>query len=231
MGDARQVFGSGNGCVRGAGIVEDRDSTSPTAPADEKAAAGRVGVPEFGVVDRAVHGSVQQFDDLLALHGIEPSEHGQPAVEVEAHDAVWLHHDEFLHPHDGLIGHLLGGIESRTALLAVRVPEVPAESGRIGSCGPPFPPARLRSVRVCIDQDLCTGDGLCVDHCPDVFVQLDDGIAYVSSAGRLGNDPGGSTSMVLVRPRLENDVVAAALDCPGECIFIEIDPASIEEQT
>lgn len=86
-------------------------------------------------------------------------------------------------------------------------------------------------MRVWIDQDLCTGDGLCVDHCPDVFVQLDDGIAYVSAAGRLGNDPGGSASMALVRPRLENDVVAAALGCPGECIFIEIDPASVEEQT
>ena len=30
-------------------------------------------------------------------------------------------------------------------------------------------------MRVWIDQDLCTGDGLCVDHCPDVFVQLEDG--------------------------------------------------------
>ncbi|HMK11884.1 MAG TPA: ferredoxin, partial [Acidimicrobiales bacterium] len=24
-------------------------------------------------------------------------------------------------------------------------------------------------MRVWIDQDLCTGDGLCLDHCPDVF--------------------------------------------------------------
>ena len=37
-------------------------------------------------------------------------------------------------------------------------------------------------MRVWIDQDLCTGDGLCVDHCPDVFVQLEDGIAYVAEA-------------------------------------------------
>ena len=35
-------------------------------------------------------------------------------------------------------------------------------------------------MRVWIDQDLCTGDGLCVDHCPDVFVQLEDGIAYIA---------------------------------------------------
>ena len=34
-------------------------------------------------------------------------------------------------------------------------------------------------MRVWIDQDCCTGAGLCVDHCPDVFVVLDDGIGYV----------------------------------------------------
>jgi len=45
---------------------------------------------------------------------------------------------------------------------------------------------------VWIDQDLCTGDGLCVDHCPEVFVQLDDGIAYVVENGAVLNDPGSS---------------------------------------
>ena len=34
-------------------------------------------------------------------------------------------------------------------------------------------------MRVWIDQDLCTGDGLCTDHCPELFVLLDDGISYV----------------------------------------------------
>ena len=34
-------------------------------------------------------------------------------------------------------------------------------------------------MRVWIDQDLCTGDGLCLDHAPDVFLQLEDGIAYL----------------------------------------------------
>ena len=46
-------------------------------------------------------------------------------------------------------------------------------------------------MRVWIDQDLCTGDGLCLDHCPDVFVQLEDGIAYVAELGLPLNDPGG----------------------------------------
>ena len=53
-------------------------------------------------------------------------------------------------------------------------------------------------MRVWIDQDLCTGDGLCVDHCPDVFTQLEDGIAYVTEAGCPLNDPGGSGSLAQV---------------------------------
>ncbi len=76
-------------------------------------------------------------------------------------------------------------------------------------------------MRVWIDQDLCTGDGLCLDHCPDVFVQLEDGIAYVREDGMAGNDPGGSGSLARVPDRNHQAVVNAALDCPGECIFIE----------
>jgi ferredoxin len=78
-------------------------------------------------------------------------------------------------------------------------------------------------MRVWIDQDLCTGDGLCLDHCPDVFVQLEDGIAYVSENGVIGNDPGGGASLAWVAPRHHRAVINAALDCPGECIFIELD--------
>lgn len=76
-------------------------------------------------------------------------------------------------------------------------------------------------MRVWIDQDLCTGDGLCVDHCPDVFVQLEDGIAYVAEAGNPMNDPGGSGSLADVSNRQLQAVVEAAEMCPGECIFLE----------
>jgi ferredoxin len=76
-------------------------------------------------------------------------------------------------------------------------------------------------VLVWIDQDLCTGDGLCVDHCPDVFTLLEDGIAYVVSGDEVQNDPGGSGSMVDVPERLQQAAIDAALACPGECIFIE----------
>ena len=85
-------------------------------------------------------------------------------------------------------------------------------------------------VRVWIDQDLCTGDGLCVDHCPDVFVQLEDGIAYVAERGEPLNDPGGSGSLAIVVERDIAAVVQAADVCPGECIFIELEPA-FEEMT
>jgi ferredoxin len=77
-------------------------------------------------------------------------------------------------------------------------------------------------MRVWIDQDLCTGDGLCIDHCHDVFVQLEDGIAYVAQDGQALNDPGGSGSLAHVDPRYQQSVIDAALACPGECIFIEL---------
>ena len=82
-------------------------------------------------------------------------------------------------------------------------------------------------MRVWIDQDLCTGDGLCVDHCPDVFVQLEDGIAYVAEGGFPLNDPGSSGSLAVVEARHQIEVVKAAEVCPGECIFIEMDVPAI----
>ena len=82
---------------------------------------------------------------------------------------------------------------------------------------------RLRSAatRVWIDQDLCTGDGICEDLCADVFVILDDGIAYVHEGDEVMNDPGQQTGLARVAARDEAAVITAALACPGECIFIE----------
>ena len=76
-------------------------------------------------------------------------------------------------------------------------------------------------MKVWIDQDLCTGDGLCTDHAPAVFTLLEDGIAYVKQGDRVLNDPGSAGSLASVPPAREHDVVQAAEDCPGECIFIE----------
>ena len=40
-------------------------------------------------------------------------------------------------------------------------------------------------MKVWIDQDLCTGDGLCEEIAPDVFTLLDDGLAYVSEGDKI----------------------------------------------
>lgn len=80
---------------------------------------------------------------------------------------------------------------------------------------------RAATLRVWIDQDLCTGDGICEDVCPEVFVILDDGIAYVHEGARVMNDPGQQSGLARVAPGHEDAVVAAAVGCPGECIFIE----------
>jgi ferredoxin len=78
-------------------------------------------------------------------------------------------------------------------------------------------------MKVWIDQDLCTGDGLCVDQCPRVFTMLQDGIAYVQDEDGVHNDPGGASDLASVDTDDEGDVVRAALICPGECIFIEVE--------
>ena len=47
-------------------------------------------------------------------------------------------------------------------------------------------------LTVWVDQDLCTGDGLCVQYAPEVFEFDIDGLAYVK----------------------------AAKECPGDCIHV-----------
>ncbi|HZQ28496.1 MAG TPA: ferredoxin [Acidimicrobiales bacterium] len=78
-------------------------------------------------------------------------------------------------------------------------------------------------MRVWIDQDLCTGDGLCMDHCPEVFLLLEDGIAYVKDGDFVHNDPGQAEGLATVPETKAAQVILAAEDCPGECIFIEPD--------
>jgi ferredoxin len=78
-------------------------------------------------------------------------------------------------------------------------------------------------MKVWIDQDLCTGDGLCEEICPPVFTLLDDGLAYVKDNGEVLNNPGGASQMASVPAELEDAVTEASEECPGECIFIEAD--------
>jgi ferredoxin len=76
-----------------------------------------------------------------------------------------------------------------------------------------------QELRVWVDQDLCTGDGLCAQYAPEVFEFDIDGLAYVKDAdGELLTAPG---SRVDVPARLRLDVIDAAKDCPGECIHVQ----------
>jgi len=73
-------------------------------------------------------------------------------------------------------------------------------------------------LRVWVDQDLCTGDGLCVQYAPEVFEFDVDGLAYVKNAtGDLLANPGARTD---VPAHLRLDVIDAAKDCPGDCIHV-----------
>ena len=79
------------------------------------------------------------------------------------------------------------------------------------------------SLRVWIDQDLCTGDGLCVQYAPEVFEFDIDGLAYVKDGDKVYSDPGGAEGLANIPDVMLDSVVESAEECPGECIFIEAD--------
>ncbi len=63
-------------------------------------------------------------------------------------------------------------------------------------------------MKVKIDEEECTGCEACVDSCPDIFEMSEDGdLAKVK--------------VETVPAELEDDVQAAADDCPAEAIIIE----------
>jgi ferredoxin len=70
-----------------------------------------------------------------------------------------------------------------------------------------------------VDQDLCTGDGLCVQYAPEVFEFDVDGLAYVKDdSGELKLAPGVT---VAIPAHLRLEVLDAAKECPGECIHVQ----------
>ncbi|MFJ3671873.1 ferredoxin [Streptomyces sp. NPDC090106] len=74
------------------------------------------------------------------------------------------------------------------------------------------------ALEVWIDQDLCTGDGICVQYAPEVFELDIDGLAYVKSGDELLLQDKGATTPVPLP--LLTDVVDSARECPGECIHV-----------
>ena len=84
-------------------------------------------------------------------------------------------------------------------------------------------------LRVWIDQDLCTGDGICTELAPEIFGMHEDGLAYVKEEPweDICNGQGGepvykmSQGMAAVPEGQLEAVIESAEECPGECIFIE----------
>ncbi len=73
-------------------------------------------------------------------------------------------------------------------------------------------------LRVWVDQDLCTGDGLCAQYAPEVFELDIDGLAYVKNgAGDLLTAP---RSHAEVPEHLRLEVLDAISECPGDCIYL-----------
>ncbi|GAA2705489.1 ferredoxin [Micromonospora olivasterospora] len=84
--------------------------------------------------------------------------------------------------------------------------------------GAPVAEVATDELQVWVDQDLCTGDGLCVQYAPEVFEFDVDGLAYVKGPdGELRLAPG---SRVDVPEHLRLEVVDSARECPGECIHV-----------
>jgi ferredoxin len=82
------------------------------------------------------------------------------------------------------------------------------------------------ALRVWIDQELCTGDGLCVQYAPEVFEFDIDGLAYVKDgAGELLAAPGARAP---VPPSLRLDVISSAKECPGDCIHVVRESDDVE---
>ncbi len=88
-------------------------------------------------------------------------------------------------------------------------------------------------MKVWIDQDLCTGDGICAEICPDIFEMHDDGLAYVKEVGwptMYGSDGSAkgepvyqmASGLAAVTDELLDAVIESAEECPGECIYIEM---------
>jgi ferredoxin len=79
-------------------------------------------------------------------------------------------------------------------------------------------PTDENDLEVWIDQDLCTGDGICAQYAPDVFELDVDGLAYVKDEeDELCATPGAAVPVPL---SLLRDVADSAKDCPGDCIHV-----------
>jgi ferredoxin len=82
------------------------------------------------------------------------------------------------------------------------------------------PSSLQQQLRVWIDQDLCTGDGLCAQYSREVFELDVDGLAYVKEGrdGDLLTAPGAAATVPVASVQ---EVIDSAKECPGNCIHVE----------
>lgn len=76
-------------------------------------------------------------------------------------------------------------------------------------------------LKTWIDQDFCTGCGLCEETAPEVYTVTAAGVAFVREGDRVLDDPGGPDCLATVPETLTAAVIQAAEECPGECVFVE----------
>ncbi len=86
----------------------------------------------------------------------------------------------------------------------------------------------MTEFRVRVDQDLCTGDGLCVQYAPEVFEFDVDGLAYVKDES--GEMQLAAGAQVNVPAHLRLEIIDAAKECPGECIHVHRDGHQLSEE-
>ena len=100
------------------------------------------------------------------------------------------------------------------------------------------------TLMVWIDQDLCTGDGICSEICPAVFEARDDGLWVVREDAEhfgetivfdgqegAGHGPDNGRGVARIPDAEIDNAIEAAEECPGECIMIEpYDQAAIDNR-
>lgn len=90
-------------------------------------------------------------------------------------------------------------------------------------------------MKIWIDEDLCMGAGTCEQLAPDLFEATGDGLWVVKEDAKhwgegtvfdggagSGHGPNGAAGAARVPAVLVEAALAAAEECPGECIYLDV---------
>ena len=75
-------------------------------------------------------------------------------------------------------------------------------------------------LKVWIDQDLCTGDGLCEEIAPSIFYGHSDGLFYVKEAG--SETPSEPTHVMTQSVAVPSSLVESTIEAAEELSLIHI---------